>query len=127
MLSIVLNILGLVVIIVATYLVYKTASGNGRNGVLWAFLVVALGVTLQFIVPTIATVIMVYTIISSSSSMPEYMMMDEINWYAWMFTIGGLALSLISIWAIMRYVSRLPEDDPVTNAPPPPPDFGGLQ
>lgn len=123
MLSILLNILGLVVIIVATYLVYNTASGNGRNGVLWAFLVVALGITLQFVIPTIATIVLAYTYLSSPSNAPEYMVMNDLAWYSWMFMIGGLVLSVIAIWAIMRYVSRLPEDGPVTNAPPPPPTF----
>jgi hypothetical protein len=126
MISIVLNVLGLVVIIVATILVYKTGRDNGRNGVLWAILVVVLGITLQWIIPTIATVVMVLVYMSSVTTMPQGMIMEEVDTYAWLIMIGGLVLSFVSIWVVLKIVSRIPEEGPGSAAPPPPPPtFGG--
>jgi hypothetical protein len=126
MLGIVLNVLGLAVIIVASILVYKTARDNGRNGVLWTFLLVALGLTMQYVVPTVATFAIAFYYMFTATRMPQSMMIEEIEWYAWIFTFTGLALSFFCIWAIMRYVSRLPEDEPAGSAPPPPPpNFAG--
>lgn len=124
MFLIVLYIIGLAVIVVAAILVYKTARDTGRSGILWAFLLVGLGLTLQFVVPIIATVVMVLVYQASPSTMPESMMMEEIDSYAWLFILSGLALSFVSAWAIMRFVSRIPEEGPGSSAPPPPPTFG---
>jgi hypothetical protein len=126
MLGIVINILGLVVIIVGTILAYKTARDNGRNGVLWAFLLVASALTMQYVVPTIAVIALAFYYMFTAPRMPQSMMIEEVEWFAWIFTFGGLALSFVCVWAVMRVVSRLPEDEPAGSAPPPPPlDFGG--
>lgn len=124
MIGIVISILGLVVVIVSTYLVYKTAKDNGRRAALWAVFTCIAGLALQFIIPTIATMIMVLVFMASSPAKTPYLQqqaMEDLNWYAFMFSIGGLVLSFVAIWAIMRFVLRLPEESTAPVVPPPPP------
>jgi len=124
------TILGLVAVIVATYLTYKTARDNGRNGVLWAILTVAVGLGAQWILPFVATMILVvYYAMSPPTSQNTYAgnrQMEELESFALIFGILGLIISFIGLWLIMRFVSRIPEDGPGSSAPPPPPpSFGG--
>jgi RsiW-degrading membrane proteinase PrsW (M82 family) len=125
-LSIMLSILGLVVIVVSTYLVYKTAHDNGRSGVLWAVIICLLGIVLQFVIPTLVTAVLVFMYYSSAPSSSVYLeqqRLADLQTYATIVSIAGLVLSLVGMWAIMKYVSRIPEDDPAASAPPPPPTF----
>jgi uncharacterized membrane protein len=121
----ILIILGLVAVIVATYLVYKTARDNERNGVGWAFLTVGVGLGAQWVLPIIATMILaVYYAMSPPTSQNPYgarQQMEELESFAFIFSILGLVISFIGLWLIMRFVSRIPEERPGSSAPPPPP------
>ena len=121
-----LSILGLVVIVVSTYLVYKTARDNGRSAVLWSVIICLLGIVLQFLIPTAVTAVLVviyYSSAPASSAYLEQQRLEDLQTYAMVAGIGGLVLSLAGMWAIMKHVSRLPEEDPAASAPPPPPTF----
>lgn len=126
----ILSILGLVAVIVATYHVYKTARDNERNGVLWAFLTVVVGLGAQWVLPIIATMVLAISYaMSPPTSRNPYaanQQMEELESFAFIFGIAGLVVSFIGLWLIMRFVSRIPEEGPGSSAPPPPPPtFGG--
>jgi len=125
----ILNLLGLAVIAIATFHVYRTARDNGRSAVLWAFATVGAGIGLQFIIPVVAVVVLTLFYVSSSQRGPviDPSQMDALNSWATIFGVGGVILSFVAMGLILRFVARLPEDDPAGSAPPPPPppDFGG--
>jgi hypothetical protein len=52
-----LSILGIVVIIVATYQVYKTARDTGRNPAIWALITFVVGAGIQIALPIVAVMI----------------------------------------------------------------------
>jgi hypothetical protein len=116
-----LSIFGLVVIIVATYFVYKTAKEYGRNALLWAVATVSLGIGLQWILPMVMGVVMVFIWAAQGITDPAELQ-ERLLGPAFVITIVGLFVSFIAMWVMLKLVSRLPEQSEAV-VPPPPPEF----
>lgn len=116
-----LSIIGFVIVIVATYYVYKTAKDYGRNAVVWAIATFCLGFGIQFVVPFILGLILAVLYMSQGTT-DAAAIQERILGPAIVIGIVSIALSGVAMWVMLRMVSRLPDEPPVSQ-PPPPPDF----
>lgn len=117
---------GLFILALVTYYVYRTTRDRGRSPVLWASLTFVLGIAMQFILPVLATAVIVYIKMGpSASSRSSVRQMEEVQAYGALFSVGGVLLSVIGAGAILFFVARGPQKDPAGSAPPPPPPFIG--
>lgn len=116
-----LSILGLVVIIVATYQVYKTARDTGRNPALWALMTFAAGAGIQIVVPIIAVMILAAIYIASGT--PASKLEEALSTPSIVIGLVFLFLSFVAVWFILRLVSKIPEEKSFVAPPAPPTDF----
>jgi hypothetical protein len=120
-----LFLFGTVAVVVATYFTFKTANENGRSGVLWALISLSVGLGLQLVAPVIVAFALALVFIISGTSQNE--LAEKIDGLA---TVGYYVcwiLSFVSLFLVIKHVSKLPESDDGTPAefePPPPPTFG---
>ncbi len=113
-----LSILGIVAIVVFTIQVYKTAAGTERNAPLWAFATARVGIVVQFVIPIIIGLMLGIYYISSGMSPEE--MQSEIGGIATLIGVGGIVLSIVGMWLVMKHVSNVVDDGSNVNSPPPP-------
>lgn len=120
-----LSILGIVAIVVFTIQVYKTADSNNRNAAGWAILTALLGVGIQFMLPVFIGLAFGIYIAATGGDIEGI----EASYYGLFAVIGvaGIILSIVGMYLVMKYVSRVPDEAPGGSAPPPPPTFGHNQ
>jgi putative Mn2+ efflux pump MntP len=117
-----LSIIGIVMIVVFTVQVYKTAKNTGRNAVLWMFITLAIGIGIQWVLPFIIGIVLAIYWVASGSDPSE--LQEKLNGPALVIGIVCLIASFVGVWLVMRYVSKVPDIDPRGPiAPPPPPTF----
>lgn len=116
-----LSILGIVVIIVATYQVYKAARDTGRNAVVWALITFAAGFGIQIVVPIIAVMILAVALMASGTS--EAGLQEAASTPATIIGLVCLFLSFFAVWLILRQVSKIPEEKSFVAPPTPPTNF----
>lgn len=118
-----LSLLGIIAIVIFAIHTFRTANSNGRNGGLWAFLSVAVGIALQWVVPLVASMVIAILYIASGSNIDT--IEQDIMWPAVVTSFAGLGLSFFGMWLVLRHVSQIPDEEPVSSSgPPPPPVFG---
>jgi MFS superfamily sulfate permease-like transporter len=117
-----LSIIGLVIVIVATYYTYKTAKDYGRNAVLWAIATFCVGFGVQFVVPIVIGFVLAIIWVIQGSTDPLEMQARLVGPAA---VIGLICLvaSLVGMWMILKKVSQVPDEPVGTTPPPPPTDF----
>jgi beta-lactamase regulating signal transducer with metallopeptidase domain len=115
-----LGILGLVLTIVLTVMIYRTSKQNGHNVGLWTSISILLGISSQLIIPIGVTAILAAVKISSGKSMPQ--IQDELVKTALIITVVGLVLQIVAAILIMKKIS-LVSDEKLAEPPPPPNDF----
>src|SRR4030095_4300071 len=120
-----LTIFGFLAISVCTIQVYKTASGTDRSAPAWAAITAITGIALQFVLPVILSLVIAVVYMATGTS-PEDVG-TEIYGFALVIGILGLVLSVVGMYMVMKYVSRVKDDEPAARTPPPPPTFGGGQ
>lgn len=105
--------LGLIIPFIVTYIVYRNANENGRNGAVWALInfVATFGIQIVF---GLALGIFWVLILGWS---PESLQ----NWSLLLNTLG-VGLSLFVSYLIFRHVTRVP-DEAFQESPPVPPRF----
>lgn len=113
-----LGIIALIGVFAAAFFAYKTATGNGRSGPLWALATLGVGLGFQIVMPVVVGIIL--AVVYMSMGTPPERLQEEITGPATIIGIVGLLLSFVGIWLILRQVSKLPADEPMTNLPPPP-------
>ncbi len=116
-----LSILGIVVIIVAAYQVYKAARDTGRNPVLWTIITLVAGFGIQIGLPIIA--VMVYAVFLIASGTPEPALEGAVSGPATIIGVLCLFLSFVAVWIILKLVSKIPEDKSFISPPSPPTNF----
>ena len=117
----ILQLLGIVTIVVFTIFVFRTAIENGRNGAGWGAACLFAGLFLQWVLP-ILVVIAVALLMILGGTRPENVE-NELGWWSFGITFGGLALSLVGMFLILRKVVQLPDDEEPFIEPPSPPTF----
>ncbi len=114
-------LLCLIAVIVATYLVAKTAKDTGRNAVLWGLMTLGVGLGFQLVIPMLIGIILGVVLILTGTPVDQIegaLSSGELS----IIGILCLFLSFIGIWLIMKQVSKIPEDGkPILVSPPPPP------
>lgn len=119
-----LTIVGIVAIVVMTIQAYKTAASTERNAAGWAVITVVIGIGLQFVVPILIGIALgIYYV---STGVPVEDIQNRMLGPAVIISIVGIVLSIIGMGLVMKFVSRVKDDDPAV-APPPPPTFGANQ
>ena len=117
-----LFIIGIAVIIVATYQVYKTAGDTGRNAIAWAFATFAIGFGIQQILLFLLGVGIGLVMTFQRASMAEIMEVSQSS-MAVIINLSCLFLSFIGVWLVMRYVSKIPEEKAFVYPLAPPSNF----
>ncbi|MGI9034528.1 MAG: hypothetical protein ACR2GD_00685 [Pyrinomonadaceae bacterium] len=115
-----LGIIGLVVIIVAPFFIYRNAKQNGHNPILWAALAFGAGIGLQIILPLLIGI--VWGIVMALKGKPPAVIQQSIQGYAAIIGVISLALSVGGVLLIMRRVNSIRDTEEV-NLPPAPPNF----
>jgi cytochrome bd-type quinol oxidase subunit 2 len=116
-----LGILGIVVVIVATVLAYRTAKQYERNAVAWAAIVLAVGFGIQILVPIMVAIVIAVFMFSGVSSEPEVQLAFQAP--AMIIGIACLFLSIVGVLLILRFLSKVPEEKSFTQPPAPPETF----
>jgi len=116
-----LSVLGIVVIVVATYQVYKAAKDTGRNAAVWALITFLAGFGLQIIVPIL--VVMIYAGILLNSGTPASQLEQAASTFSIIISLICLVLSFVAVWIILRLVSKIPEEKSFVAPPSPPTNF----
>lgn len=119
----ILQLLAFAVLVVISYFVFKTARDYGRNPALWTILTVGVGLFFQFILPFLIGLVLAIVWIASGTP-PERLQVDL---QTPLILIGfvSLGLSFVGMFLILKYVSRIPDESPNAEIPPPPPTFEG--
>lgn len=120
-----LTILGLVLVVVSTILIYRSAKQNGHNAILWTAISALAGVGLQLIIPIIAGIIIAAFGISAGKSLAQ--IQDEMIGPGIVIGIICLILNIVVVILIIKKISLIAEEKPVTPPPPPPPNFNQNQ
>ena len=115
-----LTILGLVLVVVATILIYRTAKQNGHNAILWTTISALVGLALQIIVPIVAGIIIATVGVSAGKSLAQ--IQEEMLGPGLIIGIICLILNFVVVVLIMKKVALVAEEKPGT-LPPPPTDF----
>ena len=105
--------LGLIVPFIVTYIVYKNAKENGRNGAVWALINFVATFGIQFAFGVALGISWILILGWSEESLQ--------NW-SLLLNIVGVGLSLFVSYLIFRHVTRIP-DEVFRESPPPPPKF----
>lgn len=109
--------LGLILIIVLLWQVYKAANESGRNGVLWAIIAFFGSVALQVTIG-LACGLAIGIGIELWGWSPELL-----TSMSWPISILTIIINALAIWLLIKYLSRVPDDGVYSPPPPPPPTF----
>jgi len=116
-----LSIIGLVILVVATIQAYKAAGDSGRSPVKWAFITFGIGFGIQIILPLFIGIVLGIIWISGGKS-PEQLQ-EAIDVPSIIIGIVCLVLSVIAVFLVLRYLSKIPEEKSFTPPPQPPENF----
>ena len=116
-----LSILGIVVLIVAPILAYRTAKDYDRNAALWAIVTFAVGFALQFVIPFFIGIILAMVLMASGT--PPDQLQEAIGGWATVIGVAFMVLSIVGVFTILRYLSKVPEEKSFTPPPRPPETF----
>lgn len=111
-----ISLIGLILLIVITVLVYKTAKDYGRNAVLWAAINFVAGFSIQIILPGFILFIIAAAATVGGSSTQQ--IQDDIPIVT--ISIVCIFLSIAAGFLVIRHLGRTPEED-LFDAPPAPP------
>jgi MFS family permease len=116
-----LYLFGAAAIIVATIFISKTARENGRSGLFWALVTLAVGFGSQIVLPVIGTVVVAVVYLALGTSQRD--LSDKIEAPAEMVFYVLWLLSFVFLFLVLRFVANNPVDAIGSNNVPPPPNF----
>src|SRR5215213_6444779 len=112
-------ILGLALLIVLTVFAYKTAKDYDRNAIGWALFTFAVGFGFQIILPICIYIIIAVAVTVSGKRLEQ--VQDDIPDIT--ISLVCVALSVAAGMLILRYLSKIPDEQPFDAPPAPPTDF----
>jgi len=101
--------------IVTAILAYQRAKETGRNAWLWAIIGASVYIGSQLIVGLAVGVFLGFGV--AFLDWPESVFED----YQLGITILGLLGAIAASWLLIKFLSRVPAEEPMMTAPPPPP------
>lgn len=116
-----LSILGLIIIIVASIHVFRTAKQYERNAVAWTLITLGVGLGVQLVLPLFIGIIIGIVMVAGGSSVEE--IQASIAVPAIIISIACIILSVVAVLFILRHVSKIPEGKSFTPPPSPPQEF----
>ncbi len=119
----ILQLLGLAVIIVATYHIVKTAREYNRNAALWALLALGVGFGFQWVLPIVLGLALAIVYLATGTKQAD--LQAELSTPAMFITFACMGLSFVGMFFLLKLVSRIP-DDPEPMPVPPPPTFNDV-
>jgi len=116
-----LTIFGIIISVVGTFNVYRTAKKNGRNAKIWAVIVFVFGVVIQVAIPFLLVFAAFLVLASSGNSITktEKMLKNPAVIIDTICLISNIAVILL----ITYLVSKAPKEKIFTTPPPPPENF----
>ena len=117
----ILQILGIIFVIVATYFIFKTAKENGRNPLGWALTAFGVGIGMQFIIPIILSIVVAFIFMATGTRADQLPVVIQTP--STIITFVCLGLSLVGVFMILRHISTHREEPEIDDPPPPPPTF----
>ncbi len=117
----VFDVFGIVIIVVFTVYVFKTANENGRNAIGWAVACLFTGIFVQWVLMLIVFIVIgiVMVLIGARPGSLE----DTLGFWVIGIRLGCLALSVVGMFLILKKVSQIPDEEEPFAEPPPPPTF----
>ena len=110
--------IAIIFVIIVSIQMYRAARDNGRNAVLWTIAGILTFFGIQFAVGIGIGVF--FGIGAGIWGWSETLYEDYVALISW----GALIPSVIALVVMLKYVSRIRDDDSVSvSSPPPPPDF----
>jgi hypothetical protein len=113
-----LSIFALVAVIAAAVQIYKTANSTGRNGALWAFITVAIGIGFQWVIPLAIGIVLGIVMVASGTPVDD--IQNKIQGPATIIGFITIGLSFLGVWLVFKHVSKVPNDVPAARVPQPP-------
>jgi len=109
----------MIIAILIAVLAYRKANENGRNGILWAIVGLAVFIGTQLLVG--AAIGVFFLVGMAMWDWPESMFES----YTWPINIVAIVAAGLASWGLLAFLGRQPRSEPGVNQPPPPPSFGG--
>lgn len=106
----------MILAILAIWFGYKRAKATGRNPFLWAAICGGTFIGVQWIVAIALTVLIGVGVEGFGWSETLY---DDLSWLIYLLAIVA---SIICLLLLFRFLDKVPQE-PVADAPPPPPAF----
>lgn len=107
--------------ILVAILAYRRANENGRNGIVWALGGIGVFVGTQMLVTFGAGILIGLGI--GFLGWPDDLYEDAV--FTWPVTLFAIAMSVLTSWLLLRYLSKPVNPEPTEMAPPPPPPTFG--
>lgn len=100
--------LGFAAIIICVVLAFKTARDYGRNPFLWAFITFCAGFGFQFVLPLVIGIVLGIIWMIGGAGPDE--IQSKIQGPAFFISLGTIALSIIAMLMILKFLSRVRDD-----------------
>lgn len=117
-----LTIIGIVLVVISTILIYRAAKQNGHDAVKWTVVSVAAGVALQLI-PILVGVVIGYREVAAGKTLNQ--MQKEILIPLLIVGIVCLVLNIIVAALLLKKVSKVVADQTAVDAAAPSADYDG--
>jgi hypothetical protein len=117
----VLTIIGIVLVVVSTILIYRAAKQNGHNAVKWTVISAVAGTALELVIPIIAGVIIASMWVAQGKTLNK--IQEDILVPGLIIGIACLVLNVAVVALIMKKVSTVVDDQASVAAPPAPTDY----
>ena len=101
-----LTILGYAVILIMTVLVHRAAQKNNRPGLVWAICNVGVGLVIQVAASFLVLKLIVALVLAPGGSGLGVDAAEKLNTYANFAGIGGILISLVVMFVVMKLASR---------------------
>lgn len=104
----------MILLILAIWFGYKKARDSGRNPWAWAAISGGVFIGMQMIV------VLGFGVLVGVGQVMWGWSDDAYDKYAVFANIPAIVLSISGLWLIFRFLDKVPDDEPVTEPPPPP-------
>ncbi len=114
------GILGIIAIVAFTVYSYKTAIEFGRSG-LWAAATFGIGILIQFVIPFVLGI--TFVMIMMAAGKTEEQIAGDYYGFSIVVELGSIVASVFAMLGILKYLSRIHDDDDNVEPLPKPPKF----